>query len=79
MGENSVPTPDRTGKRNRPVSAAVVRSTIGILLALAAVALVAGCNQSHPVNPISQSAFGSPSPTPSSAAKTATAPSKEST
>jgi len=76
MGENSVPTPDRTAKRNRPVSAAVVQSTIGILLALAAVALVAGCNQSNPLSPISQSVIASPSPTPSSAAKTATAPTK---
>jgi hypothetical protein len=79
MGENSVPTPDRTGKHSRPGSAAVVQSTIGILLALAAVALVAGCSQSHPLSPISQSVFGSPSPTPFSAAKTATVPSKEST
>ena len=86
MGANSVPTPEITGKHGKRVTATVVRSAIGVLLALAAIALVAGCaadrNQasfpSHSFNPISQSAFALPSPTPSNAAQTAPAPLKES-
>lgn len=71
MGENSVPTPENTGTHGKRISANVVRSAIGVLLALAAIALVAGCAASraqasipsNSVNPISRSAFVSPSPT----------------
>jgi uncharacterized RDD family membrane protein YckC len=76
MGENSVPTPESTGKHGKRVSAAVVRSAIGFLLALAAIALVAGCATGHTppsISPIPQSA----SLTPFNAAQTAPASTKE--